>query len=173
MSVTANALLLSGIRAPFDLPEGEVLKIAKRKMKRLCHADTELHFRLYKKSFDARHKDDIKQVCTVLVTLSAPCTFAKSDLAAAGARPFVDEQPTVIRGTEAMAASPLVVGMGPAGLFAALALAENGYAPTIIDRGDCVADRVAATERFRNGGALDTESNVQFGAGGAGTFSDG
>ena len=173
MPISTNTLLLSGIRAPFDLPEREVIKIAKRKMKHLCHVDAGLHFRLYKKSFDARHKDDIKQVCSVLVTLDEPCAFSENQLAAAGARPFCVEQPNVIYGTEGMAARPLVVGMGPAGLFAALALAENGYAPIIIDRGDSVADRVAATERFRNGGALDTESNVQFGAGGAGTFSDG
>ena len=63
--------------------------------------------------------------------------------------------------------------MGPAGLFCALLLAENGYAPVIIDRGDSVADRVKSHDRFMKLGILDTESNIQFGAGGAGTFSDG
>jgi uncharacterized FAD-dependent dehydrogenase len=72
-----------------------------------------------------------------------------------------------------MTARPLVVGMGPAGMFCALILAENGYRPIIIDRGDCVADRVEAVSGFYKNHVLDTESNIQFGAGGAGTFSDG
>ena len=76
-------------------------------------------------------------------------------------------------GNETMQKRPLVVGMGPAGMFCALILAENGYKPIIIDRGDRVTDRVAAMERFYSEHILDTESNIQFGAGGAGTFSDG
>jgi hypothetical protein len=63
--------------------------------------------------------------------------------------------------------------MGPAGLFAALLLAENGYAPILIDRGASVEERVADVAAFRETGRLNTESNIQFGAGGAGTFSDG
>lgn len=165
--------LLSGISAPFDAPESEIIQIAKTKMKRLCHRATGLHFRLYKKSFDARRKNAILQVCTLLVTCDADMRLSPEAAARAGLRPFTEEEPTVTRGSAALSARPLVVGMGPAGLFAALMLAEQGYKPILIDRGDCVDDRVAATERFRIGGALDTESNVQFGAGGAGTFSDG
>ncbi len=172
-SITVSALLLSGIRAPFDLSEAEVLRIAKKKMKRVSLADAGLHFRLYKKSFDARRKNDILQVCSVLVSLDQPITVETRQLEEIGAKPFCKAEPTVVKGTDVMAARPLVVGMGPAGLFAALMLAEQGYAPVIIDRGDDVETRAALTERFRNGGALDTESNIQFGAGGAGTFSDG
>jgi hypothetical protein len=67
----------------------------------------------------------------------------------------------------------LVVGMGPAGLFAALALAHRGARVTLIDRGGPVEERVPAVERFWREGILDPENNVQFGEGGAGTFSDG
>lgn len=67
----------------------------------------------------------------------------------------------------------LVVGMGPAGLFAALALANRGAQVTLIDRGAPVEERVPAVEKFWSGGILDPENNVQFGEGGAGTFSDG
>ena len=67
----------------------------------------------------------------------------------------------------------LVVGMGPGGLFSALALARSGARVTLIDRGCTVEDRVPAVERFWRDGSLDPENNVQFGEGGAGTFSDG
>ena len=68
---------------------------------------------------------------------------------------------------------PLVVGFGPAGMFCALALAEMGMKPTVIERGKCVEERQKDVEEFWKSGKLDTSSNVQFGEGGAGTFSDG
>ena len=168
-----KCLLLSGIRAPFDAPEGEIIKIAKAKMKRACLSVTGLHFRLYKKSFDARRKNAILQVCSVLVEYDQPIAVSEAALQKAEARPFAEELPVVTQGTQPLVARPLVVGMGPAGLFAALMLAEQGYRPILIDRGDSIEARAAATERFRTEGVLDTESNIQFGAGGAGTFSDG
>ncbi|MDD7363585.1 MAG: FAD-binding protein [Peptoniphilus sp.] len=70
-------------------------------------------------------------------------------------------------------ARPVIVGAGPAGLFCAYTLAKRGIAPIIVERGDAVEERVKKVETFWNGGALDPESNVQFGEGGAGTFSDG
>ena len=70
-------------------------------------------------------------------------------------------------------ARPIVVGMGPAGLFAAWALAKSGAAPIVLERGEDVDARMASVNSFKEGGALNPESNVQFGEGGAGTFSDG
>ena len=148
----ATAFLLSDIRAPFDVAEAEVIEIAKAKMKRLCRTATELHFRLYKKSFDARKKPDILQVCSVLAIADEPIFFEEKRLAAAGVRPFAAMAPEIRCGTEHLTAPPLVVGMGPAGLFAALLLAEWGYCPIIIDRGDDVETRAAATARFRDFG---------------------
>ncbi len=68
---------------------------------------------------------------------------------------------------------PVIVGFGPAGMFSALLLAQNGYRPIVLERGAAMEDRVAAGERFWQTGVLDAQTNVQFGEGGAGTFSDG
>ena len=170
---SAASFLLSDIRLPFDAPEEEIIHIAKTRMKRLCGNVMGLHFRLYKKSLDARKRPDIFQVCSVLVTADEPLFFDEAKFLTAGVRPYAEETLTPERGSEVLSAPPLVVGMGPAGLFAALLLAEQGYRPVIIDRGDDVTARAAAIEALRLYGVLDPESNVQFGAGGAGTFSDG
>ncbi len=173
MRVTHQAFLLRDIRVPFDAPEAEAFQIARTKMKRVGISPAGLHFRVYKKSLDARRRDAILAVLTVLAESPAPVAVDERALAKAGIVPFAHVMPCFEQGSEALSAPPVVVGMGPAGLFAALALAEQGYHPVIIDRGDGVAARAAAAERFRTEGVLDTESNIQFGAGGAGTFSDG
>ncbi len=77
------------------------------------------------------------------------------------------------RGDRGEAGRPVVVGAGPAGLFAALELAEAGRRPLVVERGACVQERRADVERYLKTRVLDVESNVQFGEGGAGTFSDG
>ena len=76
-------------------------------------------------------------------------------------------------GDEALSGRVVVVGSGPCGLFCALMLAENGYAPIVLERGGSVSERIAAIDRFKKTRVLDTDTNIQFGAGGAGTFSDG
>lgn len=73
-------------------------------------------------------------------------------------------------GTEPLAGRPVVAGFGPAGLFAALLLAQYGYKPIIIERGAPIEERQKDVERFWKEGVLDPESNVQFGMGGAGAF---
>ncbi len=168
-------ILIGDIRVSPDAPEHQITELAKRVMKRAGIPVSSLHFRLYKKSVDARKQDAVRLVCTVLAQPTEPLSDALvariSDLP--GIRVSKKEMLNLTKGTALMKQRPLVVGMGPAGLFCALLLAENGYSPILIDRGDCVADRVRAVEHFSNNGILDTDSNVQFGAGGAGTFSDG
>lgn len=84
----------------------------------------------------------------------------------------VKEEPLIL-GSERLTYSPLIVGAGPAGLFCALTLAEYGYKPVVVERGRDLRRRVEDVDRFWQYGELDPESNVQFGEGGAGTFSDG
>ncbi|MFV3013196.1 NAD(P)/FAD-dependent oxidoreductase [Clostridium botulinum] len=79
----------------------------------------------------------------------------------------------IVFGTKDMKERPVIVGMGPAGMFAGLMLAKHGYRPIIIERGEAIEERSKTVEKFWNTGVLNIESNVQFGEGGAGTFSDG
>ncbi|OHD80870.1 MAG: hypothetical protein A2355_13805, partial [Spirochaetes bacterium RIFOXYB1_FULL_32_8] len=89
-------------------------------------------------------------------------------------KPFVLQSKKLISlGTEKIFNRPVIIGSGPAGLFAALKLSEYGYSPILFERGDCVEDRTRAVDNYWKTGILDVESNVQFGEGGAGTFSDG
>lgn len=179
MSVQAmhRGIILENIRLGLNDHPDEVINIAKSRMKRTGIPISSLSFRLHRRSVDARHRDRVTMVCSVIVEsttgqdLSAlsPALLTKLE-----AKVWVEHQLQLTeRGVDPMRARPLVVGMGPAGLFCALLLAENGYRPILIDRGGNVEDRVAAVERFHTFGILDPDCNIQFGAGGAGTFSDG
>ena len=170
-------LILGNIRLGIDQHPDQALQIARDRMKKAGMTLSDLTFRIHRRSVDARHKDRVTLVCSVVV--ESICgqdltVLPQRTLTMIDAKPQVEE-PLVIQsyGTQPMPHRPLVVGMGPAGLFCALLLAEHGYHPILIDRGDSVQDRVRAVERFHTFGILDTDSNVQFGAGGAGTFSDG
>ena len=127
---------------------------------------------LARQSIDARKKSDVHYVCTVHVEVDnearimARCRDKNVSLHAE--RPYAFPP---VRRTSPL--PPVVVGMGPAGLFAALFLARNGVIPIVLERGRPVEERTADVERFWATGVLDTASNVQFGEGGAGTFSDG
>ncbi len=146
--------------------------LAKKKLKGLSALSSDTDFSIYRKSIDARKKEDVRLVYTVAV--SGSFTDKECDkLCRGGLVRLAEEKPTVLRGEEKLSARPIVVGAGPAGLFAALLLAEAGYAPLLIERGGSVGERSEAHQRFLQTRKLDTECNIQFGAGGAGTFSDG
>ncbi len=170
-------ILIGGIRVSPDASEQDVIEKAQKVIARASVSLSSMQFRLYKRSIDARRRsaEGLRLVCTVLARPSEP--LSKEILCRLQSIPDVrihtGAHLELQRGHEPLSRRPLVVGMGPAGLFCALLLAEQGYAPILIDRGDSVADRVRAVEHFYKTGSLDIESNIQFGAGGAGTFSDG
>ena len=134
--------------------------------------DTEavLGCRIVRKSLDARRHGEIRFVYAAEVALSdgeAPVTGPHVE--PVGGATFGWPEP----GVEALDGRPVVVGSGPAGLFAAYFLALSGYRPLVLERGRAVKERVADVRRFDEGGPVDAESNYLFGEGGAGTFSDG
>lgn len=130
-------------------------------------------FSIVRKSLDARKKDNIHLCLSVDVTLDSALEnkLIKRNKNVTKSEPeLVYKVPSVndFNGT-----SPVVVGMGPAGLFCALSLAKAGLKPIVIERGMPVDDRTVAVNEYWETGILNTECNVQFGEGGAGTFSDG
>jgi uncharacterized FAD-dependent dehydrogenase len=174
---TTTRLVINNIHIGLDGSVDTAIAQATSRLKRAGVPVSGLTFRLHRRSIDARHRDRILQVCSVLVESRGEVDLLRLPsrvLSVMDANPYATEDLVIEnRGLTPMPARPLVVGMGPAGLFCALLLAENGYRPILIDRGEPIADRVRAVERFHTFGVLDTESNIQFGAGGAGTFSDG
>ncbi len=149
----------------------EQLKSAAAKLLRVSPQDFSA-FSIARKSLDARKKDHIVYVYTVDVAL--PSGEAKA-LRRGGAK--VSETPQTHYDLPAPAGMPthrpVVVGFGPAGMFAALVLAKAGLRPLVIERGCDAQTRHQLVETFWSSGILDEQSNVQFGEGGAGTFSDG
>jgi uncharacterized protein len=129
-------------------------------------------YRILRKSLDARRHDDLHFIYAAEVEV--PGEGASLKPSGPGVERFEPEQfDWPEPGSEPLEHRPVIIGAGPAGLFAGYMLAQQGYRPLILERGRDVKDRVADVRRFDEGGVLDPESNYLFGEGGAGTFSDG
>lgn len=149
---------LANIKLHLGESEEELRKIARRALK--CNP---AYFRIVKKSLDARDKGNIFYVYTI--------EFAAKELSSAQIESAVERLPKEKQPDKNKPV--LIVGAGPAGLFCALRLLKRGIAPFLIERGESVERREKTLRTFHETGVLNTESNVSFGEGGAGTFSDG
>ncbi|WP_261176727.1 FAD-binding protein [Anaerobacillus sp. CMMVII] len=155
------------LRADFDPSKEQELLVKKIQKVLKVKQDKILSFSISKKSIDAREKHNVQLVYSVDVEV-------KNEKLYLGINNVSSFEPLeyVIKKTKKIT-RPVVVGSGPAGLFCALVLAEHGLNPIVVEQGMDVDKRKVAVERFWKYGELDTNSNVQFGEGGAGTFSDG
>ena len=163
-------IILSNISCPVGTSDAEVIRIAEKKLS-LREGDV-AGAGIYKRSLDARKRSDIRSVCSVMLCLHD----AAREERLAGLRDvryFTEAVPSPVISKEKRDGRTVIAGFGPAGMFAALTLAEAGYRPIVLERGADVDKRTEAVEGFWSGGELDPETNVQFGEGGAGTFSDG
>ncbi len=165
------AIIVNQIKAKLTQSHESIIDSAVRSLhiNKSLIRDAQIH----KISLDARKRQDIHYVCSVFIKLSdiqLEKTLCEKNKDLTYVQPAVFKP--VISGEKADG-RVVVAGFGPAGMFCALALAEQGYRPVVLERGEEVGKRTASVKSFWNGGELNCESNVQFGEGGAGTFSDG
>ncbi len=168
-------ILVEQIKTSIDSTDEDIFDIARARIHKtrafsLVNRDMYIH----KRSIDARDKTDIKFVSSVCADVeikknSLSQEFLKKNFI----KILPDENLDISLNGNMPSAPPLVVGFGPAGMFCALILARAGLKPIIIERGADVDTRVEAVDAFYKSKKLDVETNIQFGAGGAGTFSDG
>lgn len=161
-------LAISNIRMPLDCGIHDLKEFASRKVD--IQVSDICNFKITKESIDARRKPDISRVYSVLLETNDTLKVPDDD----DIRIIENTTEELLHpGQKKMSNRPMVVGSGPAGLFAGLLLARYGYKPLIFERGACVEERTTVVDRYWSTGMLDPETNVQFGEGGAGTFSDG
>jgi len=154
--------LIKNIQIPIS-KEPDVQKAVSKKL-RLKNAG---EIKLLRRSLDARKKNNLKYNYTILAELPQKYLSHQDVLE------YKKPEPFIIPNKQLSDKNPFIIGAGPAGLFAALSLVEKGLMPYIFERGEKAEQRTQKGNAFWESGVLDENSNVQFGEGGAGTFSDG
>lgn len=162
-------VLLKNINLPLDTDFNDLLTVVSKKLN-ISMVNLK-SVKLNKKSIDSRKKNDIHFCCSFLVEGNEKEIIKKGSKYSAC---HYEEKPIVwLKSDTPLEKQPIIVGFGPAGMFAALTLAKAGLKPIVIEQGADADTRVKDIENFFKTGTLNFLSNVQFGEGGAGTFSDG
>ena len=169
---TVYMLRLTEVKLPLDHPDGAIEGAILKKLK--ISAGELVGYSIFKRSYDARRRGAILLIYTLDVEtrheahiLKRFCDDRHVQLAPDTSYHFVAQAPPDLQ------MRPIVIGTGPCGLFAGLLLAQMGFRPILLERGKAMRERTVDTFAFWRKKILDSESNVQFGEGGAGTFSDG
>lgn len=162
-------IIIDNINMPIKHTTKEVIETAQKIVRSDCISAK--NFKIYKQSLDARRKNNLHYVYAVSADTDSVSVSSNS------IRPLkINKEADIDLSTipkYSLSKRPVVVGMGPCGLFAAWILTLSGNPPIIIERGEDVENRQKTVENFWETGKLNTNSNVQFGEGGAGAFSDG
>ena len=154
-----------------DAEDGEILKQCAKKLR--VKENKIKDYKIMKKSIDARDKEKIVYSYEIDVEVQNEEEILGKNKSKDICKAINKEYEIKATGNIKLKNRPVIVGSGPAGLFCGYMLAKYGYRPIILERGEKIEERVKTVERFWNDGILNKESNVQFGEGGAGTFSDG
>ncbi len=165
-------LRLTEVKLPIDHPEGQIKAAILKRLR--IPVDDLINYVIFKRSVDARKPLSILFTYTLDVTCSDETAILgrfKNDLHVCVA-PDTSYR-FIAQARLNLPSRPVIIGLGPAGLFAGLILAQTGFRPLILERGKMVRERAKDTFEFWRQGVLHAESNAQFGEGGAGTFSDG
>lgn len=162
-------LKLANVKIPYKTADSDYFNYVSKKLR--INKNDIVSCRLLKRSLDARKENDIHYVCTFIIRAKNESEIIKNKninvqryIPKPYKFPFEDVKSEI---------RPVICGSGPAGLFCALMLARANLKPLVIERGEKVEERKISIETFRNEGRLNINSNIQFGEGGAGTFSDG
>jgi len=175
--ICITMLRITEIKLPLDHPPEQIKAAILKKLQ--IAPEMLLSYSVFKRSYDARKRDDIVLVYIVDVEVDVETPQGQLLLQRLKADPHLMVTPDmsyrlVAKAPPGLAMRPIVIGTGPCGLFAGLMLAQMGFCPILLERGKTVRDRTADTFGFwRKKNELNPESNAQFGEGGAGTFSDG
>ncbi len=163
-------LRLTEIRLPLDHPQEDIKAAI---LKRLGIADTDLiSYSLFRRGYDARKRSTVILVYTLDVEVKDEAALIAKKIPQVAVAPDMRYR-MVTQAPQGLSERPVIIGTGPCGLFAGLILAQMGFRPILLERGKAVRERTKDTWELWRQGKLDPESNVQFGEGGAGTFSDG
>lgn len=161
---------ISQLKLPITHTESE---LKKKIAKTLRCGEKSFSYEIIRQSLDARHKEDKKFVYTIEVSIENEKKILQkvhnNNIMSTIKKEYVFPK----AGNRELSHRPVIVGSGPAGIFCAWYLARAGYRPLVLERGEEAEKRRETVDRFWKNGVLDPESNVQFGEGGAGTFSDG